>query len=293
MKPNKSKTLVLAGLIVTLLSGVAAAQADEGANKALVERLYSEVFNGGQTAAADEIIAADAVQHGAEGLTGPGAQLAAFDALKARMPGATANVVRVSADGDWVAVQWHATATPENMFSGEEWADIYRVADGKIVEQWSTHEPIPAESVSGNDPFADLYVYADGVPTPSDEQEAANRAVAEAAAAAAFQGPEAIDLIWGDVYWQHNPSLDNGRDAFKAMVAQFAAMAPPPGAGDAAPAAEPAPTPPMIAEGDLVWVTSYIGPNRLLVDIYRIVDGRLVEHWEVQPEGGFGGPPAN
>jgi len=42
----------------------------------------------------------------------------------------------------------------------------------------------------------------------------------------------------------------------------------------------------IIAEGDLVAVHSHIKPNpsdlgRVVVDIFRVEDGKLVEHWDV------------
>lgn len=58
----------------------------------------------------------------------------------------------------------------------------------------------------------------------------------------------------------------------------------------------------MAAEDDLVWGHAQINPtgergNELvglaLIEIYRLQDGRIVEHWEVQqeiPEPTAGGP---
>jgi predicted SnoaL-like aldol condensation-catalyzing enzyme len=76
-------------------------------------------------------------------------------------------------------------------------------------------------------------------------------------------------------YIQHNPMIPPGRDGLKNFVATF---------------------PPtfnysygmVIAEGDLVMIHGrYAGvaPNPLLAcDIFRVANGKLVEHWDVVQE---------
>ena len=81
---------------------------------------------------------------------------------------------------------------------------------------------------------------------------------------------------FGDVYIQHNPAAANGTDA---MVANLTKMF--------------AENPQMsfevkrtAAEQDLVWVHSHAkftpdSTGLAVVDIFRMKDGRVVEHWDV------------
>lgn len=82
----------------------------------------------------------------------------------------------------------------------------------------------------------------------------------------------ALDRYWGDTYIQHNPMADNGKEALKKFVEAL----PPdfryePGL--------------MVAEGDFVFVhgryTSTSMTPWIVVDILRVVDGKLVEHWDI------------
>ena len=85
----------------------------------------------------------------------------------------------------------------------------------------------------------------------------------------------AVERYWGDPYIQHNPDIPNGREGLKRTVAGLK-----PGFKY-----EPGM---IVAEGDLVMVHGRYtewGPKPVVtVEIFRIKDGRLVEHWDVTQE---------
>ena len=85
----------------------------------------------------------------------------------------------------------------------------------------------------------------------------------------------ALDRYWSDHYIQHNPMIGNGRDALKALVTSLGPDA-------------KAEFGLMIEDGEFVMVHSRytgLGPKPLVaVDIFRIKDGKLAEHWDVLQE---------
>ena len=83
---------------------------------------------------------------------------------------------------------------------------------------------------------------------------------------------EAIERYTGDDYIQHNPNIPQGRDALRNIVETL-----PPSVHY-----EPGL---VIAEGDLVAIHGRIrgwaDEPQILIDIFRIEGGKLVEHWDV------------
>lgn len=107
-----------------------------------------------------------------------------------------------------------------------------------------------------------------------DGLPARNKALVLSAMTSLFQQRDAsaVDRLYAPGYVQHNPGIPQGRDALRALVAGL----PPevyyePGL--------------MVAEGDLVAIHGRIrgwaGSPQIVVDIFRIRDGRLAEHWDV------------
>ena len=84
----------------------------------------------------------------------------------------------------------------------------------------------------------------------------------------------AIDQYWSEKYIQHNPQIDNGRDALKKMLSSGAKMKYEMGL--------------VTSEGEYVMVHARItgfGPKPLIgVDIFRVENGKLAEHWDVLQE---------
>ena len=85
----------------------------------------------------------------------------------------------------------------------------------------------------------------------------------------------ALERYWSPTYIQHNPRMPNGTDFFRKMIPSL----PPhfryePGM--------------VVASGDVVMIHGrYVGwgdKTMIGVDIFRIADGRLAEHWDVIQE---------
>ena len=271
--------LAAAAILTTACGGASTAAgpspAPESQNKALVLRLYSEAFNQNKTDVVKELVGAD-LPGGADG------QIKQFQDLKAKIPGAVATVKRTAADGDLVAVHWHASATPANEATGEAKIDLYRVGNGKLVEHWSITQTVPATTASGNSLFSDQYQYPNGASALSEEQEEKNRTFAVEAYRKLSDGDATvIDTSWDPRYYQHNPAAANGTDPLKQFMQQQG-VTPPSGTPGAATRSGGTQFGNTLADGDLVWVFS---SDYVVADIFRVVDGKIIEHWDVVADG--------
>lgn len=119
-------------------------------NKALVRRYYEEVVNGGNAALVDELFALDYVNHVAgspEDLHGPEGERQ-FDALyRQAFPDAHLTIEDMVAEGDRVVSRLGYRGTHTGPFLGipatgrsfmTYGIQKVRIADGKIVEAWTT-----------------------------------------------------------------------------------------------------------------------------------------------------------
>jgi predicted SnoaL-like aldol condensation-catalyzing enzyme len=84
----------------------------------------------------------------------------------------------------------------------------------------------------------------------------------------------ALDRYWSENYIQHNPQIPNGREAVKQLMSGAGNMKYEMGL--------------VVADGDFVMVHARItglGPKPLIgVDIFRVIEKKLVEHWDVLQE---------
>lgn len=117
-------------------------------NKAVVQRYFDEMWNRGETAIIDEIVAPDYLHHPSAGADGHGPDYVrnVVATLRAAFPDAQFTVERMVAEGDLVATQVTMTGTHRGPFAGIDATGravrrkemlMHRVVGGKLVEGWS------------------------------------------------------------------------------------------------------------------------------------------------------------
>jgi predicted ester cyclase len=115
--------------------------------KTLARRYFEEVINQGNLAVADQIFAADYIDHSARpgSPTGPVAVKPVVAAFRAAFHELDETIEDMVAEGDKVALRFRAAGVHRGEFRGiaptgrrVQWTGlaILRVAGGKIVERW-------------------------------------------------------------------------------------------------------------------------------------------------------------
>jgi steroid delta-isomerase-like uncharacterized protein len=114
-------------------------------NKALVRQFIERVFERGEMAAVDELVADDFVPHTYPGTTDREGLKRAMERVSQGLADARFTIEDVIAEGDLVAVRLTSGATQVGEFMGMrptgkryeiEEIHIFRVADGRISEHW-------------------------------------------------------------------------------------------------------------------------------------------------------------
>ena len=86
--------------------------------------------------------------------------------------------------------------------------------------------------------------------------------------------PTVVEEYVGPNYTQHNPAIADGPSAIVKMIPTLTGLTYEPGMA--------------VADGDLVMVHGRYtgwGPKPMVaVDIFRVADGKVVEHWDVLQE---------
>jgi len=86
--------------------------------------------------------------------------------------------------------------------------------------------------------------------------------------------PTVVEQYFGANYKQHNPVIPDGPSAIAKMIPTLTALTYEPGMA--------------VGDGDLVMVHGRYtgwGPRPMVaVDIFRVTDGKVVEHWDVMQE---------
>jgi len=113
-------------------------------NKAIARRFIEDVWDRGDMAVADQLLAPDLVNHDIDGSTTDRAGfLEAVVALRAANPGVRFAIDDMLGEGDRVAtrvtITGAGTAEPPLRVNG---IGIVRIVDGRIVEQWADTNPV-------------------------------------------------------------------------------------------------------------------------------------------------------
>ncbi len=198
--------------------------------------------------------------------SGAAAVTARGEVARSMIEGEGAIVHRVVVDGDVVAVHAEIPASEQVPYGPLAQVIILRFADDVVVEREATAQVVPDESANGHTMFdggGDP-----GAPVPASELDA-NRDLARRFLTEVLGGanPAAIDELVGPIYTQHNPAVGDGVEALRTFAG---AMGPMEVAIDE-----------VVAQGDLVVAWVRYGDTIRGADIFRVADGRIVEHWDV------------
>lgn len=125
----------------------------------------------------------------------------------------------------------------------------------------------------------------------TNEQIEANKALVERFFREIPYGPgdnlHLLDELLSEDYRQHNPEAGQGREGVRHF---FTEVIPLPLTGDLA--ADGTLEVTIIGDGDRV-VRQEVRTNGMLVDIFRVENGLLAEHWDAwRPAAGFERPPS-
>ena len=114
-------------------------------SSALVLR-YFDMWNTGQGATADELLGPNYIEHAHPDFLGPAALRSLVPRLHAMFPGVVVRAEVVASTPEYVAVRTHiepgdADGHPSAPRNG---VALFRIADGKLAEQWSWYAPVRA-----------------------------------------------------------------------------------------------------------------------------------------------------
>jgi steroid delta-isomerase-like uncharacterized protein len=127
----------------------------ESENKTLALRAHLEVMNQGHLDVADEIFSPEVVWHTSllppEAQRGPDGFKLFARAVRGAFPDFRLTEEDTVAEGDKVVNRWHFRGTQKGEFAGippthklvtTTGIDIFRIADGRIVEVWQTWDQL-------------------------------------------------------------------------------------------------------------------------------------------------------
>ncbi|KAF1319106.1 hypothetical protein FI667_g13322, partial [Globisporangium splendens] len=271
-------TIYAAALFATVVSATCPVDKTLQANKALLTTTLDALFNKHDVSAVDKYVGATYLQHNPFVKDGP-QELKDFIGSSGNT---SYDISAVAAAGDLV---WsHSRSFEAGSFSIV--VDIFRVKDGKIVEHWDVSQPeVPASQTASGRPMFPVTQSAtpasvvkgcsDTIECPSKEVLEANKALTASALDAFFnkRDASAVDKYVGSTYLQHNPTAKDDAEELKKLI-------------NSMPEGSKFELGTIVAEGDLVWThgryTDAPGtPASIVVDVFRVKDGKLVEHWDI------------
>ncbi|MEE3949933.1 ester cyclase [Bacillus wiedmannii] len=120
-------------------------------NKKMVVDFYNEVFNNHNIDIIPKYVSEDYKQHNPFVADGRKAFMDFFKEDFVKKPNSSAEIKRVVAEGDTVALHVHSRTNSQD--KGVAIVDIFRIKDGKIVEHWDVIQEIPNEAANNNTMF--------------------------------------------------------------------------------------------------------------------------------------------
>jgi predicted SnoaL-like aldol condensation-catalyzing enzyme len=178
-------------------------------------------------------------------------------------------VHRVLAQRDLVVT--HATVRNHGIPAAVAF-DLWRLAEGRVVEHWSDQEPWVAQTANGHS-------QVDGVTSidPAANTDATQKVV-EATVRTILIANDFSSLnsyLAGEDYIQHNPRFADGISGLAAALKELA---------DKGITMKYTELVHSVAEGDFAYAYSFGqfgGVSFVFHDLFRVANGRATEHWDV------------
>ncbi len=195
-----------------------------------------------------------------------------FEPFLERNPIRDIQVVRAIEDGPYVFVHVY-----QSLNNGEsQWvtADLFGTDENdKVIEHWDVIQAFETETKSGR-------TMIDGPTEIEDlDQTEANKAKVAAFCDTVLIGGDydrVTEFISTEEYLQHNPAVADGLDGFGAFAADLAAR------GQSMRYWK---IHKLVGQGNFVATLGHMQmgqSHHCVFDIFRLKDGKIVEHWDVQ-----------
>lgn len=245
----------------------------EQRNKETVSSFTADFYGKHDVSVAATYVSEQLIQHDPLIADGRQALVVAASASFAAFPESTLEVKRVYTSGDIVIV--HALRKNTAADPGQAVVDIYAVDNNQIIEHWNVSQTVPAKVANTNTMFSP----PDGrVPSDEIQKELTNKKIIRTFDTAFFNKKDlsAADQYVDEGYIQHNPTFATGRKGLVDGVTGFFTAFP-----NLAHDIKH-----IYTDGDFVILHTllHIVPGDTgvaIVDIYRLENGKAVEHWDV------------
>ena len=272
MKLLNTKTLLASILAASIFSGCALSTKQTPENtmniekQKVVELLHS--IQSGDSKPVSYINKNKYIQHNLnvkDGITG-------FTELIQAIPkgSAKAKVIRIFKDGDFVF-----THTRYNFFGPKAGFDIFRFEEGKIVEHWDNLQEIVEKTASGRSMF-DGTIQINDLNKTEENKLIVKNFINDILFA---KNPNKItEYISTKTYKQHNPHVKDGLEGLAQALESLAKADMP---------MEYKKNHKILGEGNFVLSVSegiFMKKHVSFYDLFRIEEGKIVEHWDTIEE---------
>lgn len=226
-------------------------------------------FASGDTSVAKNLLTENYIQHNLAYGTGRDAFVGSIEYLASAPIKTTVNNIRSFADGDYVFLQ-----TVYNFAgAGEQVAfDIFRFENGKIAEHWDNISAKAEPNPSGRTQIDGATEIRELDKTEENKQIAANF-VKDVLVG---ENPDNLTSYFnGNEYIQHNTGIADGLDGLGAALAAYAEQ------GIEMIYTN---TPIIVGQGNFVLAVSegtLGGTPTAFYDMWRIENGKIIEHWDI------------